>query len=396
MNTWTALINHSNLMKKEQKIKIAFILTLLTVLLFLALDLVLAALLIDDTDRTFRTSHAYHHHGLLPNQKANARWSHIIYSFRTNSLGFRDKEIRKIPLTTDKKRILLMGDSHTEGVGVSYAETFAGRLAEKLEKENYEVLNAAAVSYSPRIYYLKTKYLLEEKGLRFDELFVFIDISDIQNEIVYENYQPERETFSKKMVSILRNQAINKSFTLHTLQKIKKQRQTERFLKKATVFDSYRQKGDQADALELYASFFSEFDDNILLSNPQFHGVSGWLYEPAFAELAKKGLNLGRENMIRLHDLCKEYNIRLTISVHPWQEQIARRDTEDSYVRFWKKFSEDYNTGFINFYPSFINPPVSAAMGIEYFIAGDNHWNSNGHWLVAEELYNYISKRTTP
>jgi hypothetical protein len=63
------------------------------------------------------------------------------------------------------------------------------------------------------------------------------------------------------------------------------------------------------------------------------------------------------------------------------------------YVRFWKNFAEEYNIGFINLYPVFINPPVSAALGKEYFISGDNHWNKEGHWLVATELNKYLSNK---
>ncbi len=383
-------------MNKKQKINIVLILFLLAALVFIVIDMLLGTLLIKDSDKTFRSSHYYYHHGLIPNQKSIAKWSSISYLIHTNSLGFRDKAVHEIPLRSDKKRILLMGDSHTEGVGVNYSETFAGRLEEKLKDQNYEVLNAAAVSYSPRIYYLKTKYLIEEMGLRFDELFVIIDISDIQNEIVYEYFVPKKRSLFRNTLIKLKTQMINHSYTLHTLLRFQRAKETERFLKKATVFDDYRQKGDQADALELYASFFSGFDDHILLSNPQFHGVSGWLDNPAFSVLAEKGLNLGKNNMKKLKELCQDYGIRMTISVHPWEEQIRTMNPEDRYVKYWKDFSEEYNTGFINFYPSFISPPVSAALGMEYFIMGDNHWNSNGHWLVAEELYQYISKRKAP
>ena len=67
-------------------------------------------------------------------------------------------------------------------------------------------------------------------------------------------------------------------------------------------------------------------------------------------------------------------------------------DPEDLYVKFWKNFAEENEVGFINMYPDFINPPVSAAMGMEFYIPGDNHWNKNGHWLVATVLEKYILK----
>jgi len=378
-------------MKKKITIRNIVFLILLMIIVFAVLDQSLARILIKNTDRTFRSPHSYYHHDLLPNQKAVASWYNIKYPFYTNSLGFRDAEIRYIPLQKNKKRILFMGDSHTEGVGVSFNETFTGQLIEKLDTSKIEILNAAAVSCSPRIYHLKTKFLVEEVGLKFDELFVFIDLSDIQNEIVYQDFEPELPGSLKKLHSGIKNRLVNNSFTLNTLSQFKQKRQTVRFLKKAAVFDEYRQKEEHVDALELYASFFDGFNNNTLLSNPQFHGVSGWLTNENFSELAQTGLELGKKNMLKLHQLCKEHAISMTISVHPWQEQINLMQPEDKYVLFWKTFADENGIGFINLYPAFINPPVSAALGMEFFIPNDNHWNKNGHWLVANELEKYFN-----
>ena len=75
----------------------------------------------------------------------------------TNSLGFRDRTVREIPLASKQKRILLIGDSFIEGMGVPYENSVAGILGESLKADATEVLNAAAVSYSPKLYFLKTR-----------------------------------------------------------------------------------------------------------------------------------------------------------------------------------------------------------------------------------------------
>ena len=82
-------------------------------------------------------------------------------------------------------RLLLLGDSFVEGMGFSYGDTFAGRLAHELKAEGIEVLNGGTRSHSPKLYYLKLRYLTEVRGFKFDEVYVFVDISDIQDEIVY-------------------------------------------------------------------------------------------------------------------------------------------------------------------------------------------------------------------
>ena len=59
-------------------------------------------------------------------------------------------------------------------------------------------------------------------------------------------------------------------------------------------------------------------------------------------------------------------------------------------MEFWETFALEFDIGFVNLYPVFIDPPVSAAFGMEFFLPGDNHWNRNGHWLAANELSKYI------
>lgn len=374
------------------KTKIITILTALFLLIFILLDLLLAGIIITPSKVTFRRPHPYYHHGLLPNKEAMARWYTLKYPFYTNSLAFRDSKVRYIPINTDKKQILFMGDSHTEGVGLKFENTFTGQVIANTDTSQTEILNAASVSYSPRIYYLKTRYLIEETGLIPDELYVFIDISDLQNEIVYQNFSPKKIHEPAKTIFHLKNKIINHSFTINTLSNLSQNLKTRRFLKKSKRFDEYRKDKKHTDALDLYASFFSDFDDKTLLSNPQFHGVGEWMYDKNFAKLAKTGLELGAENMKKLVRLCENHDIKLTITVHPWREQISREETSNMMVDFWHDFAEEHQIEFINFYPVFVDPPLSATLGLDFFIPNDNHWNKNGHHLVASELVKHIQK----
>ena len=79
-----------------------------------------------------------------------------------------------------------MGDSFTEGIGVPFDQTFAGLLyRDGLESvDKAEFLNAAVAGYSPVIYYRKIQHLLES-GLRFDEVVVFPDQSDVADEATH-------------------------------------------------------------------------------------------------------------------------------------------------------------------------------------------------------------------
>jgi len=282
----------------------------------------------------------------------------------------------------------MMGDSHTEGVDVAYEETFAGMVAATGRKSGTEVLNAAVISYSPKIHFLKLKYLLEKKDLKIDEVFCLIDISDIQNELVYENYSPARFRLFSELAIAASNYLEGNSFSWHAVNQIIDQKARHEFFSRIDSFGRVGQVGSafNTTSAELYYSFFSHFSDRVLLSNPRFHGVGEWLYDPYFKPLAEKGIRLGQDNVQRMNELCKKHNVKLTIAVHPWYSQIYRRNPHDEYVKTWESFCHRNDITFVNLFPLFIageNPEIAFA---KYYIKGDNHWNERGHARVATFL----------
>lgn len=56
------------------------------------------------------------HHAFRPNRAEIERWGRDWYEVFTNSLGFRDERIRQIPLADKRPRLLILGDSFTEGM----------------------------------------------------------------------------------------------------------------------------------------------------------------------------------------------------------------------------------------------------------------------------------------
>ena len=144
--------------------------TLFAFVLFslLLVDFLSAEFFIPTNYNSYRCPSAWYHHDLLPMQSAKSIWGQKEYKVFTNSLGFKDASCREVSLKSqkNKRRIVLMGDSFTEGIGMDWEDSFAGILSKN--NPDKEFLNAAVVSYSPKLYYLKTKYLLENAGLKFD------------------------------------------------------------------------------------------------------------------------------------------------------------------------------------------------------------------------------------
>jgi len=109
-------------------------------------------------EKTYRISSNIYHHDLKKNTFVkDAIWANRKYTISTNSLGFKSKYVINTPLSSHNYRIVFIGDSFTEGIGVEYQNTFVGIISEQLSSEKIEVLNASVVSYSPIIYWRKIK-----------------------------------------------------------------------------------------------------------------------------------------------------------------------------------------------------------------------------------------------
>jgi hypothetical protein len=357
---------------------------------FTVLDFILGKTQIPYNFNLFRIKHPYYHHGMMANSSQFTAWGKHLHKIYTNSLGFKDKEMREIPLKTDNKRILILGDSHSEGVGVEFSKTFAGILQQKGEKQGIEVLNASAVSYSPKIVYLKADYLLNTKNLDVDEIWALIDISDLQNEIAYESFQPSQPgpTFAirEKVTSFLEKN----SFTYFIVKSRREAKRINAFVKKMQEFDPSKTKNLQKNTIELYEDFFRDFDDDDMLRSPEFHGVGEWYYNSSTLPLAKKGILLGQANMARLDSLCDAKGIHLVLGVHPWHSQIHKQQISDFYVSSWKSFCQDREIEFINLFPLFINGENPYSVVKRYYIPNDNHWNEEGHEKVGDFLSGYL------
>lgn len=126
------------------------------------------------------------HHKFIPGAMGHYKSLEFNTAYAINSLGLRDDEfsVAKPPSTC---RILMVGDSFTEGDGVEANETFSKRLElhlrEKFPNPRYQVINAGCGSYSPLLEYL----YLKTAGLRLepDLVVLFFDLSDVFDDIQY-------------------------------------------------------------------------------------------------------------------------------------------------------------------------------------------------------------------
>ena len=324
--------------------------------------------------REIGTPSPYYHHDLKKSFKLDSHIQGRKYTVYTNSLGFKDRSNRTVDLKSDKYRVLFMGDSFTEGIGYPYDQTLIGLIENRIDKSKVELLNAGVRAYSPKIYYLKTEYLLEKLGLKFDYMIVLVDVSGIQNEIAYENYVPSDTSYYLAMTDIYLKEWFLSYRNI-----------TEKLLGEALAKVRQRLFGSD-DMIHSWASRRDLWSDVLDYARER----DAWLYdEKVYEKWGKRGIELAEKNMDRLYELCKRHNIPMTIVVYPWPSQVLQGDLDSKQVSIWKNFAEKRQIDFVNCFPYFIDQSNvnGADKVLKYFLPGDVHWNEQGHILMADVLW---------
>ncbi len=340
----------------------------------------------------FRTEHSYYHHSLIPFQSCitniniqNERHANILnvpyiesddYLVKTNSLGFIDKSMRNVEDTTDKERIVFIGGSFVEGYGCEFDSTFTGILIDKYDNNQIEILNAGVIAYSPKLVYLKTKFLLEVQKIKINKLVVFANTFEIADELIYESFKPvinKADLRHSKIKNKIKNIISRNSFLYFALSEIYNGRN---FLQDPSK---------PAETVPLMEEIWPTKDHFI---KERIY----WEFSPYFEKWGKRGFNLAKENTKALFELCKEHNIEVVAVCHPIFEEILDDHRECLYVKMWEDYCNEYNASFLNLYPVFMNSKKTAQEVVdEYYITGDGHWNEKGHKLVARFLYQNIN-----
>ena len=259
----------------------------------------------------WRVKNELYHHDFLPNINViedNGKFGQ--YNFITNSMGFKDKNTNKISLKKTQHRILFIGDSFTEGLFLPYEKTFVGIIDNELSSKKIEVLNAGVSSYSPIIYFKKIEYLID-KGFEFDELIVFIDISDIEDEATI--YRSDKA----KVIKIKDKKKIKNKQNIRTIID---------FLKKNLYMTySFLNYIHDKSVPTLNKTNVSE-EEFIRFMISDKHTRDKWTINQEIRNKYQIGINNALKYMNLLNNLCKKNNIKVSIAVYPWISQIYYDD----------------------------------------------------------------------
>lgn len=339
--------------------------------------------------KDWRIKSTLYHHDLKKNINVEESWGHLKYRLITNSLGFRDFNNKEIKLENlKKKRIYINGDSFVEGVGYNYEDTVIG-LIQKEHSNNFEVLNSAVTSYSPSIYYTKTKYFLE-KGFKIDYCFIFLDISDIPDENfikeddvgnIFDIREKDNQSSLKGKIYKISNLYVDNFVSGKLIYIIRETTGNLKSKIKKRILASKK----------FNKSFLSIADSDVNLYKSTHIDRSMWTFDKKYSKKwEKKGLKKSEFYLKKLFDLLKKNNINSYLVIYPNPGQILF-NKKNVHEQHWIKWSENNSVDLINLYDLF-NGENKKSIINKYFIDGDVHWNKKGNLLIFNKINNEITR----
>ena len=318
------------------------------------------------------------HHSLIADCECTRHWGARSYPFATNNLGFRDQQVRQVPLSVDQPRILMLGDSFTEGMD-AWADSYVGQIAAKYPQ--YDFINGGTESYAPSNYYNVARQLLD-RGLKFDDVVVFIDLSDAQDEAAF--YQDKDPTGAVDGPA----QIVHNGGWYAGLRSFVK----EHLLVTNSVFDRLERIGVKHGRYELNVGHGQLFD--LPRSAWTYRAVSETEpYEIGYAPLGlEAGIRKEESKMTELYELLQQHGIPISVVVYPWPAQMAHDEVDSRQVQIWQDWCNGKCKRFVSVFPEFFAvkdacPPGQAGCWyMQDFIFGDEHYSRAGNALVAQAV----------
>lgn len=345
--------------------------------------------------RTCRRQSQQYHHELVPNSACRSKYPEWDVEFRVNNLGFRDENMT-IKKPAGVYRMLLVGDSFTEGESVEESKTAAALVEKEMISETVkkiEIVNMGVMSYSPAVYYR----VIKDKGLPLnpDLVIVNVDMSDFQNDYAYAKDMDEDGNFRNILFQQQMGQphvalpAVGseikfwlRSNSVLYLVLADRTKQLVRKIKKLpepTVF--------LANDLNSDPHYITRSEENA--SNPD-----------AWKEISA--------SLIMIRDLMKQNKIPLVVTIYPYGHQAGESEWGEGRIkngfetgRIYPSIASDLLVEFgnkngikvVNFVPEF-KKAVSAETGFLYY-PQDGHFTEKGHRVMADKLKEVISDYLT-
>lgn len=285
-----------------------------------------------------------------------------------DNLGFNNEYI---DLNKHDKRIIVLGDSHTEATQVNRSQNFCSILQSKM-KNNYEVLNLGISGNSVAEYiYYADKYL---KIFNPDYVIIQVTGDDFFSDATNSSKRLYIKNDNVNSIEILENKdvVINKT-------KLFK----DKYLNFPIITYMYNFKINQLKNSLLYPNQNNQtnekvvadeeslnYEKNRILVNWEINKLKELygskliiLYLPSTPNIIDNQVEYVNKNELKSKKLIEEYSVL---------EKIPSIDLNDEFINLYKQYGI-FPRGFNNTTP------------------GNGHLNQYGHEVVAEKVYKYFN-----
>ncbi|MGQ0583110.1 MAG: hypothetical protein ACT4O6_14330 [Reyranella sp.] len=335
---------------------------LVIVAITLALDFIVTATLFSGLKKSWAEAArpgvyrpAAHHHDLVPDREITRLWGRVRYPWKTDRFGFRTGTCAPEEPEKGREAIFVVGDSFTEALGSPYEQSFVGLMACDAGEQGKAVYNLGVASYSPAIYHQKIRASAERLGVTPAEIFVFLDLSDIDDDAnVYRASGEGAVAHARPAGFSIPWDDIGRFFVGN-------------FAVVHLVHD---------------LSVASSFNQQMSFGRPR----ARWAFDPVLLESwGRRGLEVAGGNLERVVDICRDWKCRVTLVVYPWPDNVAAGDRDSLQVRHWRDWAAARGVRFVDGFAPFFREPAGVAIG-KYFIPGDVHFTEAGNRLLYDEV----------
>jgi hypothetical protein len=294
-------------------------------------------------------------HDLAPNENSTRVWGNILYPWRTDRFGFRTGECAPREPRKNRENIFVIGDSFTEALGSSYEQSFVGLMACDAALQGKALWNLGVASYSPAIYHRKIRAAAERLGITPDEIYVFLDLSDIDDDANVYRVEEDRVVRAGRSAG---QGALSCDLGRFLI---------DNFMTARLLYD---------------LCLTSSFSYVLSVGRPR----ARWTIDPALmASWGRRGLEVAGANLERIVELCLEWQCRVTLVVYPWPDNVMEGDRDSIQVTHWRDWAAARRVRFIDGFAPFFREPAESALR-KYYIAGDVHFSELGNRLLYDAV----------
>ncbi|GEM_PF-2382411 len=323
------------------------------------------------------------HHRLIPEVDGWDVASEWRVHIRTNRLGLRGPELSH-PQEGGRplRRILVLGDSYTEGYGVEEDETFCSRLGPLISPSGgVEVLNAGCGSYSPLLEWAALQDL--EPQVRPDLVLLALDPCDLQDDLLYSRtarFSPQGDLLA--VSDGHSGLPTPENTVIRMIQP----------LKHARVYERTKSAVHRAFSCALVA----------FRLNPTLPAAGDLLVDrlastrPGMRERLTPDLARTEGYLCRIRDLCQSRGVPFAIVTYPYPHQLNGREWPEGRLLWGFLPGETYDPWLCREIAAFgeregipvidLTEDLRASPRFPLHYARDGHWNANGHTAAAEGI----------